>query len=408
VGAVKAAFVRLGLKPFAPGDVEEWRRGWRIVAGAAVGLGTGISLYLLLSSLFIKGMTEEFKWSRGDMGTAGAFAFIVGAISLSIVGKIIDRVGFRPVVMVCAPALALLYIMIAQQPGVFWFYLVLMVWGGVFGAGTGAIAYTRPVVASFVRQRGLALGMATCGVSLMSIFVAPMLSELIEAHGWRTGLYALAVVTTVIGLPVALILIASAREAAARAVDDVPDAETLHVPDVTIGQALRMPSFWLIVAFAADHGQGVLGRGDRLRDVDLRLRIAQRTVGDGVCARPAVADARRRRDDDRAGDRDGVASDPDAVVCDRRLGGAHDRAAAGIGGRPHRLFRFAPLRRCALRRDLWARGDVRRGGHGRGPCALRLGAHGDGVLSGGARHRRGRVRRGRGRVRDAGARAVKA
>jgi sugar phosphate permease len=274
-GAIRNAFGRLGLKPFAAADVEEWRGGWRIVAGAAVGLGTGISLYLMLSSLFIAGFTKEFGWSRGDLGTAGAFAFIIGAVSLSVVGKIIDRVGFRPIVMVCAPALALLYIMMALQPGTFWFYLLMMLWGGVFGAGTGAIAYTRPVVAAFVRQRGLALGVATCGVSVTSMAVAPMLSEVIDAHGWRAGLYALAVVTTVIGLPVALILIASAREARARATDEipnaahvirgdeVPDAAALHVPDVTIGQAMRMPAFWLIVAalFCVNvPGSGLLGQ----------------------------------------------------------------------------------------------------------------------------------------------------
>lgn len=274
-GAMRAAFDRLGLKPLAAADVEEWRRGWRIVAGAAVGLGTGISLYLMLSSLFIAGLTKEYGWSRGDMGTAGALAFMVGAVSLSIVGKIIDRFGFRPVVMVCVPAVALLYIMIALQPGAFSFYLVLMVWGGVFGAGTGAIAYTRPVVAAFVRQRGLALGVATCGVSLTSIVVAPMMSEVIEAYGWRAGAYALAVVTTMIGLPVALILIASAREARARAVDEIPsaahvirgenvaDAAAQHVPDVTIGQAMRMPAFWLIVAalFCVNvPGSGLLGQ----------------------------------------------------------------------------------------------------------------------------------------------------
>jgi sugar phosphate permease len=163
-GAIKTALARVGVKAFEAADVDEWRRGWRIVAGAAVGLGTGISLYLMVASLFIGGLTAEYGWSRGDMGTAGALAFIVGAVSLSIVGKIIDRVGFRPVVLVCAPALALLYVVIALQPGAFGFYLALMVWGGVFGAGTGAIAYTRPVVAAFVRQRGLALGVATCGV----------------------------------------------------------------------------------------------------------------------------------------------------------------------------------------------------------------------------------------------------
>jgi len=263
VGAIAAVFVRLGVAPFAAADVEEWRRGWRIVAGAAVGLGTGISLYLMVASLFIAGLTAEYGWSRGDMGTAGALAFIVGAVSLSIVGKIIDRIGFRPVVMVCVPALAVLYVAIALQPGAYWFYLGLMVWGGVFGAGTGPIAYTRPVVAAFVRQRGLALGVATCGVSLTSMVVAPMLSEVIDAHGWRAGLFAMAVIGTVIGLPVALILIASAREAAARAVDDVPDAEAVHVPDVTIGQALRMPAFWLIVAalFCVNvPGSGLVGQ----------------------------------------------------------------------------------------------------------------------------------------------------
>lgn len=262
-GAIKTAFARMGVKPFAAGDIDEWRRGWRVVVGAAVGLGTGVSLYLMVSSLFIAGLTQEYGWSRGDMGTAGALAFVVGAVSLSIVGKIIDRVGFRPVVLVCAPGIALFYILVALQPGAFSFYLALMVYAGVVGAGTGAIAYTRPVIGAFLRQRGLALGVATCGVSLTSMLLAPMLSEVIAAHGWRTGLYAMAVITAVIGLPVALILIASAREGAARAVDDVPDAEAVHAPDVTVGQAMRMFSFWLIVAalFAVNvPGSGVVGQ----------------------------------------------------------------------------------------------------------------------------------------------------
>lgn len=271
MGMVRAALLRAGLKPFAPADIDEWRRGWRIVAGAAVGLGTGISLYLLVGSLFITGLTTEYGWTRGDMSKAGAVAFVTGAVSLSIIGKIIDRVGFRPVVMVCVPAMALLYILIGLVPGSFSLYVGLMVWGGVFGAGTGAIAYTRPVIGAFVRQRGLALGVATCGVSLTSIVLAPVLSEVIGAYGWRAGLGAMAVITGVIGLPIALALIASARpgageaarEAAARAIDEVPGAASLHVPDVTVGTAMRMLSFWLIVAalFAVNvPGSGLVGQ----------------------------------------------------------------------------------------------------------------------------------------------------
>lgn len=276
------ALRRLGLKGLEGLDADEWRHGWRVVAGAAVGLGTGVSLYLMISSLFIAGLTGEYKWSRGDMGTAGAVAFVVGAVSLSIMGKIIDRIGFRPVVLVCAPAMAALYIMIALQPGSFALYLALMVWGGVFGAGTGAIAYTRPVVGVFARQRGLALGVATSGVSLTSIVLAPLLSETIEAHGWRAGLYALAVFTAAMGLPIALWLIASAerghvsghhvpamtrdpaphRDTNASAGDGTRGAAQL-VHDVTVGTAMRMPAFWLIVAglFCVNvPGAGVVGQ----------------------------------------------------------------------------------------------------------------------------------------------------
>ena len=270
-GAIAAMFERAGLKRFEAADVDEWRRGWRVVAGAAVGLGTGVSLYLMVASLFIAGLTGEYGWSRGDMGTAGAVAFVVGAVSLSIVGKIVDRIGFRPVVLVCVPGMALLYIMIALQPGSFGFYLALMVWGGVVGGGTGAIAYTRPVIGAFVRQRGLALGVATCGVSVTSIVLAPMLSEVIGAHGWRAGLFAMAAITALIGLPAALALIASARGAgrevadavAASALDAVPGAATLGVPDVTVRSAMRMISFWLIVVglFAVNvPGSGVVGQ----------------------------------------------------------------------------------------------------------------------------------------------------
>lgn len=254
-------------KTFTPEDIAEWRSGWRVAAGAAVGLGTGISFYLLTSSLFIKRITAEFGWSRGDMATAGAVAFVVGAVSLSILGKVVDRFGFRRVAMVCAPALALLYVMIALQPGAFGLYLALMVWGGVFGGGTGALVYTRPIIAAFTRQRGLALGVATCGVSVMSIALAPLLASVIADHGWRAGLFALATATALIGMPLALALIASGhargREAAASAVDEVAGSAALHVPDVTVGAAMRMRAFWLIVAalFAVNiPGAGVVGQ----------------------------------------------------------------------------------------------------------------------------------------------------
>jgi sugar phosphate permease len=230
---------------------REWRDGWRIVAGAAIGMGTGVGLYLMVMSLFVLHITREFGWTRGDMGLAGMVAFVTGAAAMPVIGRLVDRVGFRRVVVVCVPALALLYLMIAWQPGYYPFHLCLMVWGGVFGGGTAAVAYTRPVIAAFYHQRGLALGLSTAGTSIAAMIVPPLIGAVIVGYGWRFGLYAMATITGLVGLPAALALIGRAREATARASDDVRQDVSIarreaEQPGTTLREALRRPRFWLL------------------------------------------------------------------------------------------------------------------------------------------------------------------
>jgi len=277
---VRIAALRIaGATSFAAADAAEWRTGWRVVAGAAVGIGTGIGLYLLVSSLFITHITREFGWTRGDMGIAGMVAFVTGAVALPLIGRWIDRVGFRRIVLVCVPALALLYLAIALQPGWYWCYLVLMVWGGMFGGGTGAIAYTRPVIAAFERQRGLALGAATAGTSIAAMVIPPLLGAAIVAYGWRAGLYAMVAVTLFVGLPLALALIGRAREGAVRAESDVPGRVMASVRSMTVGEAMRGARFWLLsLALVAINipGSGVVGQ--------LAPLIGDKGLSDGAAA----------------------------------------------------------------------------------------------------------------------------
>ena len=244
--------------------LAEWRKGWRIVLGAGVGMGTGVALYLLLASLFIKRVTTEFGWTRGDLALAGAGSFIVAAVALGFIGRFLDRVGFRAVALVCVPALCVVYFALTLVNGSFPFYVTLLLVGGIFGGGTGAMVYTRPVIAAFDRQRGLALGVAASGTSLASIIVAPILAAIIAAYGWRAGAYSLIAVTGLVGLPLALWLIGSAREAAGGAADDVLTKDTVsETLAVTLREAVRGPAFWLIAAALVAvniPGAGVVGQ----------------------------------------------------------------------------------------------------------------------------------------------------
>ncbi|MBL8544996.1 MAG: MFS transporter [Hyphomonadaceae bacterium] len=243
-------------------DIAEWRNGWRIALGAAAGMGTGVALYLYVASIFIGPVGDEFGWSRGDLGVGGMISFAAGAVTLPIIGRYLDRIGFRRVAIICSIGLASIYALNAMQTGSYMFYVALMVAGGIFGGGTSSIVYTRPVIASFMRQRGLALGLATAGTSIAAMIAPPLLMYVNTEFGWRAGFLALAALTALIGMPIALALIGKARETATQVSDDIEHAP-LNVPDISLRDALKRGRFWLlIIAIACINipGSGVLGQ----------------------------------------------------------------------------------------------------------------------------------------------------
>lgn len=243
-------------------NIAEWRNGWRVALGAGIGMGSGVSLYLYVNSIFIAPISAEFGWSRGEISFGAMMSFLMGAVTLPILGRYLDRLGFRRVAIICSIGLASVYALNGLQTGAYWIYVAMMVAGGIFGGGTSSIIYTRPVIASFTRQRGLALGLATAGTSIAAMIAPPLLMYVNTEYGWRAAFFALAALTALIGMPLALALIGKAKEAAAHASDDVEDAP-VHVPDVSLREAVKRGRFWLLVlAIVCINipGSGVLGQ----------------------------------------------------------------------------------------------------------------------------------------------------
>jgi MFS family permease len=261
-------------RPTSP-TITEWRSGWSVVLGAGAGMGTGVALYIYVSSIFIAPIAEAFGWSRGDLAIGAMLSYVVGAIALPLIGRFTDRFGFRPVAMVCALGLASVYVGVALMPAAYWYYLGLMIVGGVFGGGTASIVWTRPVIATFERQRGLALGLATACTSVAAMVSPLILAGVIGEGGWRAGFFAMAALTGLIGMPLALTLIARGPRASSRpslhagkAVqsDDV-EAHAARVRDVPLREAVRGLRFWLLVlAIVCINvpGSGVLGQTGRV------------------------------------------------------------------------------------------------------------------------------------------------
>lgn len=223
----------------------EWRRGWPVVAAAMIGIGAGPGLFQNLSSLFTPGMAAEFGWSRGQIATAAGLG-LVGGLAAPFLGRVADRVGARVVIAAAMLLLGFAYAGFAVMSGRLWQYQALVLCLALAVPGTSALVYGKLVAARFTRHRGLALALATSGLSLTTLALPPVIALVIARVGWRGGFVALGLIVVGIALPLVLLAL---RRAPAMLVDVSADPAE-HLSGMTGAQARRTPRFWALGATA--------------------------------------------------------------------------------------------------------------------------------------------------------------
>ncbi len=181
---------------------EEWRRNWRAGVAATIGLALGTALFSSLSSLFVQPLQDAFGWSRGQIALA-ANASLVSALVAPVMGRVIDRVGVRPVLMSGIVLMAGFYLALALMAGPLWVYYVL--YAGLHGAGvlTSGLCYSRVVSAAFVKSRGLSLAISRVGLAASSAIMPSVIFAIIAALSWRHALAFLACLLLAVSLPLA-------------------------------------------------------------------------------------------------------------------------------------------------------------------------------------------------------------
>lgn len=181
--------------------IDEWRREWRAGLAGLIGTGTCLSIWPSVSSFFIEPLQHEFGWSRGDV----VFAFnasIAVAMAAPFCGRLIDRIGVRPVVLTAMVATSLGYVALASMSGSLALYYLLYLYTTTIGICTSGLAFTRVTSAAFTRSRGLALAVSRLGVGITSAILPPAMFVLMAEHGWRAGFLLLAGMMMLIAFPV--------------------------------------------------------------------------------------------------------------------------------------------------------------------------------------------------------------
>ena len=229
----------------------EWRHGWRVVVAAMIGIGFGPGLMQNLSSLFVPGITAEFGWTRGEIGTAAGIG-LVSALLVPFIGRRADRVGARPVIVAASLLLAASLAAMTLSNGAIWTYRAFIFFAALSVVGTSAVVYGRIIAPRFVRHRGIALGVATSGLSITTLALSPLVAWMIARYGWRSGYLAMAVAVVCIALPLILLLLRGAVVGPvhhAGVKEDIAPEKLLA--GMTASEARRDSRFWRLGAAAA-------------------------------------------------------------------------------------------------------------------------------------------------------------
>ena len=163
------------------------RSPWRIIAISVPGIMVSFgSLVIFTFGAFVKPLSERFGWSRGRISLAFTLAALMVGIFSPILGRVIDRVGVRRVLLPCVAVYGAAFTSLAAIRSLAGLYAAYGVMG-IVGNGTAHLAWARVISASFDKRRGIALATMMAGVGAGAIGIPPLATWLIGAYGWSAS-----------------------------------------------------------------------------------------------------------------------------------------------------------------------------------------------------------------------------
>jgi MFS family permease len=216
--------------------------GWRVVLAACLGVMAGFgSLFVYTFTVFVKPLGAAFGWSRESVSIGFAIAAMTVGLSSPLIGRLIDRLGPRRIILPCMTVFGCGIISLALLRSALWQFYVTCFVIGLVGNGAAHLAYARSISTWFQRRLGTALAFVMVGAGLGAMILPVVAQSIITRFGWRAAYGSLGVLALLLGLPLSWRYIVD-RGAAQK------QAAPIAHSGATWQQGTRSFSFWIIVA----------------------------------------------------------------------------------------------------------------------------------------------------------------
>src|ERR1700722_6458418 len=236
----------------------EWARGWTIVVVSLLAYVLGATGIFFAFGVFLKPLSSEFHWSREAVSGFTAISGVMYAVASPLIGRLADKFGIKPVILICAVLVALSYSSQGLLTGHLWHYYAVAFLMSPAAAGTSALTFGKVISHWFDRSRGLALSVLACGSGLGGVVVPPFAQYLIAHFGWRDAYFVLGLSMLTEGtIPMALIL--TDAPSPKMKINKFPVAQPPSVARVPKSQILKSYTFVTLMAVSAVVGISYVG-----------------------------------------------------------------------------------------------------------------------------------------------------
>ena len=201
-------------------------------------------------TIFLKPMVEDLGWSRAMLSVAMAVGALGMGISAPIAGRLIDRLGARPVMVVGALMIGGGVLAASRIQHPWQIYLVYAFIGA--GLASATIIPCSLIISNwFISRRGMAMGIMAMGTSVGGMFMTPVANWIIQNHGWRMAYVVSGTIILLVGVPIiAFVLKPHPSDMGLEPHVDpaLPAGSTDNTRGFSVKEAIASKVFWQIAA----------------------------------------------------------------------------------------------------------------------------------------------------------------
>lgn len=180
--------------------------GWYIVFGCLLITCTMVPPIMALSNKFLIQVTTELDISRSAFTLANTILQGLGIFLSPIVSTKLAKGNMRRIQCISIIGFALSYASYSLAQNAFHLYISSF-FTGIFFLNATLIPVSMMITNWFTKQRGLAMSIAMAGIGVGGTIFSPVITALLNSHGWRTTYQIMAVIILVIAFPAAFFIL---------------------------------------------------------------------------------------------------------------------------------------------------------------------------------------------------------